>query len=403
MLVALGDSVTAGHNRDKPGEQATVCQDKKYGYPQKIMDRFTKRDDLKKKYGDADYENFAISGYGTGQVLYGNNEGAKGGTTAPVDGCGVAHKDHLAKPPIELAKEALKAHPRGPNVVVMSAGINNTNWVQLLSGVALDILPMVKVAPKGSIVVDEFIAAKCEELITNGSPGWLGKWNAYEKFDGAAKAPQMQADIKEIVKQLRAVDKDVIIVWVGYYNMAATGMTGPAGDFKLTLTEGVTVPKFELDVAVPTGEIKWVDVEGRGVFSKRVYKWKEPRVITDTQKVKFGGYNVLKVETPVLIKSDEALLPKQCWNAVNVRINHLHEWITKALAPDPAKHTYFISPNRQGALFSNHELLQPIFPAEVMADKKSGRKDRPPGWPHPNEKGAGAIADMIIGLEDKDD
>ena len=48
------------------------------------------------------------------------------------------------------------------------------------------------------------------------------------------------------------------------------------------------------------------------------------------------------------------------------------------------------------------QLLQPIFPAEVMADKKAGRKDRPPGWPHPNEKGAGAIADMIIGLEDKD-
>ena len=47
-------------------------------------------------------------------------------------------------------------------------------------------------------------------------------------------------------------------------------------------------------------------------------------------------------------------------------------------------------------------MLQPIFPAEVMADKKAGRKDRPPGWPHPNEKGAGAIADMIIGLEDKD-
>ena len=179
----------------------------------------------------------------------------------------------------------------------------------------------------------------------------------------------MQADIKEIVKQLRAVDKDVIIVWVGYYNMAATGMTGPAGDFKLTLTEGVAVPKFELDVAVPTGEVKWVDVEGRGVFTKRKYKWKEPRLITDTQKVKFGGYNLLKVETPVLIEKDEALLPKQCWNAVNVRINRLHEAITKALEPDD-KRTFFISPNRQGALFSNHELLQPIFPAEVMATRR---------------------------------
>ena len=73
-----------------------------------------------------------------------------------------------------------------------------------------------------------------------------------------------------------------------------------------------------------------------------------------------------------------------------------------ALAPDE-KRTFFISPNRQGALFSNHELLQPIFPAEVMADKKAGRKDRPPGWPHPNAKGAGAIADIIIGLEDKKD
>ena len=104
----------------------------------------------------------------------------------------------------------------------------------------------------------------------------------------------------------------------------------------------------------------------------------------------------------MLIKSDEALLPKPCWNAVNVRINRLHETITKALEPDD-KRTFFISPNRQGALFSNHEFLQPIFPAEVMADKKAGCKDRPPGWPHANEKGAGAIADMIIGLEDKED
>ena len=134
----------------------------------------------------------------------------------------------------------------------------------------------------------------------------------------------MQADIKEIVKRLRAIDKDVIIVWIGYYNMADTGTTGPAGDFKLTLTEGVAVPKFELDVVVPT-EIKWVPVEGRGVFSKRKYTWKEPRVITETQKLKFGGYNVLKVETPVLIKKDEALLPKQCGHSVNVRINQLHD------------------------------------------------------------------------------
>ena len=188
MLIALGDSVTSGHNRDKPGDHATACQDKKYGYPQKIMDRFVKRDDLKKKYGDADYENFAFSGYGTGQVLYGNNEGTKDGKTAPIDGCGKAHKDHLAKPPIELAKEALKAHPRGKNVVVISAGINNTNWVQLLAGVALDILPMVKAGADGvKLVVDEFIAAKCEELIANGSAGWLGKWNAYDKYDGAGE------------------------------------------------------------------------------------------------------------------------------------------------------------------------------------------------------------------------
>jgi hypothetical protein len=404
VLVALGDSVTAGHNRDKPSDKATACQDRKYGYPQKVMDRFAKRKDLKEEYGDADYENFAISGYGTGQVLHGNNEGAEKGTTAAVDGCGVAHPDHLAKPPIELAREALKAHPRGKNVVVVSAGINNTNWVQLLAGVALDILPMTKLAPPDSVVVNEFIAAKCEELIERGSPGWAGKWNAYAGYDGAAKAPQMAADIKQIVKRLRAVDKDVIIVWVGYYNMANTGLTGPAGDFKLTLTEGVAVPKFEVDVAVPTGEIKWVPFEGHIPFSKKKVTWKEPRVVTEKQKVKFGGYDFLKVQTPVLNKRDEAMLPKPCWNAVDVRINRLHETITNALRPDPGTHTYFISPNRQDALFSNQEMLQPIFPAEVIADKRAEPKrlDRPPGWPHPNEKGAGAIADLIIGLEDKD-
>ena len=204
--------------------------------------------------------------------------------------------------------------------------------MQLLAGVALDILPMVKPCRRTS-VVDEFIAAKCEELIANGSAGWLGKWNAYDKYDGPAKAAQMQADIKEIVKQLRAVDKDVIIVWVGYYNMANTGTTGPAGDFKITLTEGVAMPKFEVDVVVPTG-----DQVGRRRGPRRLQQaqvtWKEPRLITEKQKVKFGGYNVLKVETPVLIKKDEALLPKQCWNAVNVRINQLHESITKALEPD---------------------------------------------------------------------
>ena len=198
----------------------------------------------------------------------------------------------------------------------------------------------------------------------------------------------MQADIKEIVKQLRAVDKDVIIVWVGYYNMAATGMTGPAGDFKLTLTEGVAVPKFELDVAVPTGEVKWVDVEGRGVFSKRTYKWKEPRLITETQKVKFGGYNLLKVETPVLIKNDEALLPKQCWHAVNVRINRLHEWITKALGPDE-KRTFFISPNRQGAPVLEPRVATADLPRGGHGGQEGGSQGPPAGLAAPEREGRG--------------
>ena len=213
----------------------------------------------------------------------------------------------------------------------------------------------------------------------------------------------MQADIKEIVKQLRAVDKDVIIVWVGYYNMANTGMTGPAGDFKLTLTEGVAVPEVRGRRRRPHGRgqvgrhrgprrLQQAQVHVEGTAHHHREAEGEVRRLQPAQGRDAGADQEGRGDA-----AQAVLERRQRAHQPPARVDH------EGARARRETHTYFISPNRQDALFSNHEMLQPIFPAEVMADKKAGRKDRPPGWPHPNEKGAGAIADIIIGLEDKDE
>jgi hypothetical protein len=187
VLIALGDSVTSGHHG---GGKTTVCDDSGYGYPARVFAN------LKAASGEdwflaEQYVNLAHSGFGTQQVL-------QGGT----NGCGASFDA-----PITDAVTLLKQHVDAgvPNQVVISVGINNTDWVKVLEGVVF------------AVVLGQKMTA--DDCATS-----LAKWNGPNVafIDGDAGIFQ---GILSILGQLVEADPRVQISFLGYYNMANTGFS----------------------------------------------------------------------------------------------------------------------------------------------------------------------------------
>jgi hypothetical protein len=211
VLIALGDSVTSGHHG---GGTTVVCDDPAYGYPARVFANLQAQS-AEDWFRPEQYVNLAHSGYGTAQVLAGGN-----------NGCGQA----VADVPITKAVELLTAHANAvkPNRVVISVGINNTNWVAVLTG-------MTKIYAASEM--PSMTAAECENLLQNGytSPTRSGfPWYlTFAGWNGPAVSNAYTTGLTNILNQLIAADSNALISVVGYYNMANTGMSADelAGPF----------------------------------------------------------------------------------------------------------------------------------------------------------------------------
>lgn len=104
-----------------------------------------------------------------------------------------------------LASPMYKGHR---NVVVISAGINNTNWVTVIKRVVLGNLRCLNLFPQAQLRCQLQLCATIR-LTFNG-------------FNPAVQAA-ITADARTMVRRLRAADPSVTIIWTGYYSMAGTG------------------------------------------------------------------------------------------------------------------------------------------------------------------------------------
>jgi hypothetical protein len=181
VLVALGDSITSGHHRDT-GETTTRCWDTDYGYPRRVLDKINAYLPSQWK---ALYTNVAESGFDTTDVI-------RGGP----DAC---NEDWPS--PMRVARDALKAHSPSWNQVMMTLGVDNTNWDQVVR----------------NIVTDKLLRPYLgDDLICSSR---ISEWDGW----GPIRQANLTRGIERIYSTLHQADDTAIFYHVGYYNPSGSG------------------------------------------------------------------------------------------------------------------------------------------------------------------------------------
>jgi hypothetical protein len=245
VLVVLGDSIVSGHHLAGT-DHTTVCDDGGYSYTSDVALRAQQMlpPQWRSQAGPFDgrgadgYFNYAHSGFSTSQVL-------AGGT----DYCG---RRQVA--PIRQATEALRAHRGSWNQVIVSAGIDDTNWGNIPGPIAESIL--VKALLRQ--YANAFTASLRQSFDTSVCSTAMQAWSGYNSRVGDA----ITANIREIVKDLHdggnsGGDQAAVISWSSYYDISGTGPLDSA------CHDGIVAAMDRLSKVTRAGlasDVRWIDI-----------------------------------------------------------------------------------------------------------------------------------------------
>ncbi len=193
QLIAIGDSVTSGHHRDTEWG-TTYCDDPLYGYPATVFNDTQAALPAAWRNPNA-YVNVAHSGFSTSDVQNGNTTNA----------CG----QFVSGSPLQQAEALLQGNVRVVGAqpvyswdrVVMTAGIDNTNWDSVIT----------TVIEHNLLSFGTYGATACAKDAST--------WDGYTPSIAAG----ITAGIAAIVSGLRGADPAARIAVLGYYNIAGTG------------------------------------------------------------------------------------------------------------------------------------------------------------------------------------
>ena len=203
-LIVLGESISSGHHKDSATAK-TVCKDDRYGYAYEFSLKW--QASLPVQWRTANqYVNLAWSGFAT------QRQKASAAAGNVVDGGKDACGRSSGYAPLTKAKQLLAANKNSWNRVVISAGINDTNWMDVagkIIGLQLlqEYLHSLTPALPGDLAEGD-----CRSVIT-------GQWNGWR---ADIKAGLVQG-VRRIVSGLRSADASVAVTWIGYFNMSGTG------------------------------------------------------------------------------------------------------------------------------------------------------------------------------------
>lgn len=199
ILVALGDSVTSGHHT--VGQSSSTCDDPSYSYAYDVAIKM--RDALPPSWrtpaktpigrGGIGYFNFAHSGFSTRQVL--------GDDASRKNACG----ERIKGIPVRNAQNELRKRAGSWNRVIMTAGVNDTNWVDVIAWEVANEIAQVH--------------APCN--------GILAAWNGNTDSVQTTIASNAQDIALKLMDRTRG-DRAARIIWLGYYDIAGTTTFFPA-------------------------------------------------------------------------------------------------------------------------------------------------------------------------------
>ena len=232
-LIVAGDSVASGYTRQWFTGDAT-CRDDAYSYGSTI------RTELAASLPAAwapDYTNIAFPGAGVGDMVNGGS-----------DSC----SDYY---PPQVDDISRLTDPTTWNVVVVTAGINSTNWVDVVAELTKD---------TAFSFTDRGDKAACDEAVSYG-------WNLPTKRDFiTGKADQISADLGAT---------NARVYWTSYYDIVGSRLAPGWTPIGAECQDEMDDALGQLHTALQAGlsdDITWIDLGDLDVDIQRWAGWPHP-------------------------------------------------------------------------------------------------------------------------------
>ena len=234
MIVLAGDSIASGYTRRWFTGDAT-CRDADYSFGSTVRDSVAAA--LPAAWAP-NYVNLAFPGAGVNSVINGGS-----------DSCSDDH-------PSQIDDIERYTDPTTWNVVIVTAGINSTNWVDVVKELTKDTaFSWTKAGDK----------LACQEAITD-------RWNLSDRRD------EITAGASEIAEAIRT-RANASVYWASYFAIDGTTIApgwspiGPecAGEMESALGE--------LHGAIQAGldqDVTWVDIDGLPIDTQMWAGWPHP-------------------------------------------------------------------------------------------------------------------------------
>ncbi len=234
MIVVAGDSIASGYTRQWFTGSAT-CRDVDYSYGSTV------RDALAAVLPDAwapEYVNVAFPGAGVSSVLSGGSDSCSDSHGSQVDDV-VRHTD-----------------PTTWNIVVVTAGINSTNWVDVVKDLTKD--TVFSLTDSGDKLV-------CEEAVT-------------ERWDLEARRADITARTSEVVEAI-STRTNASVFWTSYFAIDGSTIAPGWSPIGPECADEMSYALGELHAAIQAGldgHVTWVDIDDVHVSTQMWAGWPHP-------------------------------------------------------------------------------------------------------------------------------
>jgi hypothetical protein len=234
MIVLAGDSIASGYTRQWFTGDAT-CRDADYSFGSTVRDSVAAA--LPAAWAPT-YINIAFPGAGMSSVINGGS-----------DSCSDTH-------PSQIDDIERYTDPATWNVVIVTAGINSTNWVDVVKELTKDTaLSWTKAGDK----------LACQEAITE-------RWNLSDRRE------EITAGASEIAEAIRA-RANASVYWASYFAIDGTTIAPGWSPIGPECAEEMAFALGELHGAIQAGldqDVTWVDVDGLPIDTQMWAGWPHP-------------------------------------------------------------------------------------------------------------------------------
>lgn len=233
-VIVAGDSVASGYSRQW-FSGSSVCKDIGFSYGSTVRNRIASQ--LPEAWAPT-YTNIAWPGAGVGDVLNGGS-----------DSCSESY-------PSQVDEIDRIADPSTWNIVVMTAGINSTNWVDVITDLT-----------KGTAfsLTNSGDKKVCQQAVST-------KWNLNDRR-------QFITEVTEDIVEQIGERTNASLYWTSYYQLAGTRFAPLWSPIGPECEDEMNLALDELHGAIRSGlssDVAWVDLASSRVDTQQWAGWPHP-------------------------------------------------------------------------------------------------------------------------------